>query len=78
MYAPAPTLATNSNAVRQRNFRARNKQGRKVFSVDVSEQVLQALIAAGCLSATETLDQTRVREELTAILDHWALHWEFT
>lgn len=72
-----PELATTPAAVTQRRYRQRVKAARRVYSVELSEQVLSALIAAERLTPTQTLDRDRVQQELASILDEWSREWRF-
>jgi hypothetical protein len=60
-------------AVRAREYRLRQKLGRRVFRLVLDEfAVIQAVLDAGRLSEEEALDHAAVETALAAVLESWA------
>jgi hypothetical protein len=81
---PAPTRrrvrpVDRTAAERKRRHRARDRQGRKVFDVEVREDaVIKALRASGRVPADKIPTRARIETELAEILAFWAERWNQT
>ena len=60
-----------SAARRQRHYRDRSRKGVKVAPVEVTEEVIDALVRRGWLPADQAANMRQVGEAASAVLDSW-------
>jgi hypothetical protein len=69
--------STNPNAVRQSEWRRRQRQGLRVLSVEVEDNSFaDGLIRAGWLRADQTLDRALLSNAAAEVLNEWISLWE--
>jgi len=61
---------------KQRNYRCRQRQGLAVLRIPVQHRELaEALISAGRLTPSETLNRLAVEHEIARLIEEWRSQW---
>jgi hypothetical protein len=64
--------SSSARARRQREYRARRRQGVRVVSVEVRADVRETLVAEGWLAPEDTADPQMVADAISDLADCWA------
>ena len=62
-------------AERQRDYRERRRNGERVVSVRVTDQIIEALIVSQRLNDKASLNRQKLAAELANVLQEWATRW---
>jgi len=64
-----------THADRQRAYRERRRNGERVVSVRVTDEIVEALIVSQRLGDKASLDRRKLAVELAKVLQEWAGRW---
>ncbi len=64
-----PAKGPVSDAERQRRYRARQRHGMRMLTVELGPAVLERLVAEGWLNAEEAQDMTKIGDAIADLLD---------
>lgn len=68
----APTFQVQSRkAINQEAYRARRRQGVRVYGIEVSDDMVKALIDRGWMSKDEAKDSRSVADAVSDLIDCW-------
>ena len=68
----APTFqAQTRKAINQGAYRARRRQGVRVYGIEISDDTVKALIDRGWLSEAGVKDSRRVADAVSDLIDCW-------